>query len=1372
MLSPTETSRSFGKSITDLWMWGTGWGSFIAALRQYYTEDDRLPSLVNSTPKISLTHCFVNLALIGQKAHERQEKISLSEKRISEIASYRDELHQSLLNSGKYHGIDELFDKSALENRSTPTGWACITGLPGTGKSSLLQFISHRWGLFESLWNERFEFVFRVKLNLVKQADFKSLPPNAGGIDCLAHLIFLSLERKFRLEDIRSCLIKHPERILLLLDGFDEIASLYGRGDSKVTALINNAMDFPNGILTSRPNLVDLALIPRFTERRFEILGLTEDQVRQYIQRYPFTEAGLTESLLNELSTNLDMLSLAQIPVNLSALCLTYELKIPSHGTSPIFTMTHLYHRVVLWLLKRYVDNQLTHEEKELGLKASGMSDAEIITRCSKELQTLTDLAYDAFQQNEIQSLSPQLLEQHFPEQTLLLTISEKLGFLRAFGMPEGDKAYTPHYFIHLTYQEYFTALHIVQKLSQPRNDSDREQEILRRQMIQNLARMIQKERNNPRYKVILTFVAGLLSMYESQHGANYFWDAMIDFSETPFTGIGLHPHAQILRDNYDICRETFMISAHYQRQLPRRLEILRPYLQSLLIWETAQQTQELVCPQNLLDMCHDEADKILVAFDGNEFSEQGLDDQKRNNKLQSAGKCLGIEIEAVPTISIDAIFAPCWHNKPVDWQELQDNSHSILQQYAISGHYYPLSNYTRELTEFSELMKSKYTKSTYFNHDYIKRFADDNGSRVARMFAVIHYFNSLGIKGSEYLKIIEILFSGIYHLHNYERESICRAALAQHLDKNESNLHSLISHYMTDISDTHSCLIDSALIAAKIANEILDVDVQKSINSGDLRCEHKWLSRLTTLLNHLPNGKDGPYKKATYWVGLALLRIPPRLYVYMDASQRRGMHCGIEEYLFVASVWLHNSTLIFQEDQIFLNGECFRKSLNFELYLKTQQEQFIAATGLSDVMHQLMEPIHLPRITTVFEEYFLTESLPEAPISDIDRDRRLRAVEAAIIILTTRVDRLTVDVNQIREELTRITREMEDKWEKAQPLLAHEKAYIKKFKQQLVQMYIVATVASTGSVQLTLTGTAGNAASVLNVIAGLVPWGGGAVQMFSYLLQAIDTRITQTRMERVTHLGDTPEEVAKIASILSQRLLHCLELENCVQDGRIMRLFTSLGNIIQSFFQDGFYGALFDAFTESGVVDEITGAIAGVMTPPEVEERASNDVKLLLSAIMEKTVPKNIENETNISRLFLYSAPLITVVDQLFRKIIERFCIEQSCQLEQLVIPSKSRSIFCNNVAEKCHEYADDVAERIEDTQRRESFVNNLARDFSESVYSNRIKGVFYFEKAQMLNPMMLFARVRGKKYASVNGEALKPEVADGIFQQVLSQR
>ena len=521
-----------------------------------------------------------------------------------------------------------------------------------------------------------------------------------------------------------------------------------------------------------------------------------------------------------------------------------------------------------------------------------------------------------------------------------------------------------------------------------------------------------------------------------------------------------------------------------------------------------------------------------------------------------------------------------------------------------------------------------------------------------------------------------------------------------------------------------------------------LSHDKEKSVRGASIEAL-KYLNALT-LEMCLELLKIETTAKIYIEIYIALLRIKPEHYAPFLAN---NTHPDLV-YLFISALYFQGAVLVQKEGQLFLNDTLLTADPGMIQSLYSAAEWFTDAMNeYSESIQSMRLPIEAPSITSVLTEDFLTIDLPIDELSELQQWKA--TIEPSFSILSYRVAIMEQDITLIKKELDRIGQKMESDWERAQEALTGEDvAYIKTFKKHLVQMYIIATVAASGEVQTTLTATTSSVVTVLDTIAGLVPWGGEAVEILSSLIQTIDLKIKQKRMERITHLGDTPEEVAKMATILGQRLLHCLEIEHYVQDGRIARLFNTLSVLTQKY-QDGFYNTLFSVLTQNKTETTLS-------SPSDMEIRAKNDAQLLLSAIMEKDVPHVQENQVDIDCLFLYSAPLLTVIEQIFDRMKTQYCNKHRYKLADIEIKRKAE--FCAAVANQCQEQAHNAAAHIEDAAKRAVFIEKLATEF------NSHRNPLYQSKA--LNTWSVFGKTTT---LSINKDILDPKIMAATYTNAL---
>ena len=338
---------------------------------------------------------------------------------------------------------------------------------------------------------------------------------------------------------------------------------------------------------------------------------------------------------------------------------------------------------------------------------------------------------------------------------------------------------------------------------------------------------------------------------------------------------------------------------------------------------------------------------------------------------------------------------------------------------------------------------------------------------------------------------------------------------------------------------------------------------------------------------------------------------------------------------------------------------------------------------------------------------------------------------------------------NRMQERWTMLTTNMPDD---INPNLSKaEQAYTKKFKYLLVQMHIVSMTAMEGTMQLGASNTASMALIVLNIVSSMAPGplGTPLQAVFGYLFQTMDEKNTRQRMEQITQLGAEPADIARLANALSQRLIHCLTLEHYVKKGSLSKLLSITEDITRSFTENGFYGALFYAVQDTSALTPLHTAVKHALTIPELEKRAEQDAKLLLAAVVKEGVPKNGDMPTiDTNRLFLYAAPMLTMVDRLFLSILQKFCTDERCELSQTSIKAEKRQQFYGRVAKSWHAHADDVSAQIENTP--DEFVEKLASSYSTKKHTDGTTGVFYF-KSQTIFQM------NQKRHVSMRNQALE---------------
>lgn len=187
----------------------------------------------------------------------------------------------------------ELQDMFNPAGKQGAVGRVLVHGVAGVGKTTFLNHIAYEWGKGR-VFGDKFDYVFKVRLKSLLDESLCDELDTHDTKDKLAAFIQRCIEQQQveqqykegatstttdapMFTDISIAEIKAADktRTVLLLDGYDEIEHL-NRGTHVVRELLNKIFDYPNVVLTSRPNAVSSSLENRF-ERKIENIGLGYD---------------------------------------------------------------------------------------------------------------------------------------------------------------------------------------------------------------------------------------------------------------------------------------------------------------------------------------------------------------------------------------------------------------------------------------------------------------------------------------------------------------------------------------------------------------------------------------------------------------------------------------------------------------------------------------------------------------------------------------------------------------------------------------------------------------------------------------------------------------------------------------------------------------------------------------------------------------------------------------------------------------------------------------------------------------------------------------------------------------------------------------
>ena len=314
-----------------------------------------------------------------------------------------------------------------------------IEGAPGGGKSTLALHICHQWAQGAS-WLVRFDIVVLAYLRDEAIHNAKTL---ADILPARTPEMSQSLASQLQATDGRN--------LLFIFDGWDEFPSNL-MNNSFVSMIIQQphklSLHKSTVLITSRPvasgNLLHIA------DRRVEILGFTQRQIHEYIEKALNDNSTQIEKLVQHLEEHPVIEGYCYIPLHSAILVhifLTMEGALPT-------TLHELFCDFVLCCIVR---EQATHElDTSLPIISSGSLE-HLPVNLKHKLSNISVLAYNGVTQDKVVFYSKDLQQSNLPCDLL------SLGLLQAVEGLTLISKFLSYNFLHLSVQELLAAYHISQ---------------------------------------------------------------------------------------------------------------------------------------------------------------------------------------------------------------------------------------------------------------------------------------------------------------------------------------------------------------------------------------------------------------------------------------------------------------------------------------------------------------------------------------------------------------------------------------------------------------------------------------------------------------------------------------------------------------------------------------------------------------------------------------------------------------------------------------------------------------------------------------------------------------------------------------------
>ncbi|XP_048019333.1 NACHT, LRR and PYD domains-containing protein 1 homolog isoform X2 [Megalobrama amblycephala] len=392
---------------------------------QYVTEYNSLPG-----EHVLLSERFTQPLIL--KKHRDPNK------REEEIRSRGESFHEVLRSRSSENSVhlNTLFNPD--DNGISPRA-VILQGNSGNGKTFTVQKIMMDWASGD-LYKERFDIVFHLKCKEINR-----IPGKNSLVEILSYSCSLTPDQ------ISQMLQHSPEKVLFIIDGFDELRLTEGiYHTSSNTDLLQKASpvailcDLLRGrilresflLVTSRSTatetLSNLLKGPQFFS---EIIGFSEKGVEEYFQKF-FQNEELFRKAYTLVKANETLITACSIPVVCWIICTTIQerFKIGADVTRGLETTTSIYVDFVSTLLEHH---------------------------CQGLSQSVPTLLRSLGQLAERGILEEQVL---FDEKSVNETVSDPAcnPFLCKFLFKRRIHQETMFNFMHLSFQEFFTALYFV----------------------------------------------------------------------------------------------------------------------------------------------------------------------------------------------------------------------------------------------------------------------------------------------------------------------------------------------------------------------------------------------------------------------------------------------------------------------------------------------------------------------------------------------------------------------------------------------------------------------------------------------------------------------------------------------------------------------------------------------------------------------------------------------------------------------------------------------------------------------------------------------------------------------------------------------